>query len=528
MKKITDRIYDNVFIILKYLSLFFAILLLLSSFIYTCYIDNMETQKVLTRTDNILLGVLGCCVYIFILKILLKWAETNTNRRCKFLLILTIGWYIFTNAVLLVFCRSAPGGDPMSVFQIAEQCAVGNLSAIHPTASYLSYYPHQIGLVAYYEILLRIWNLFSIDLIGFHFIKLINVFWTCLLIFCQYKTLDFLFRNPKINIVYLSLMICNVPLIFYTSFVYGEIPSISLFSLGYFCLLKLLSYTNDSYDKKSKQKLVVYSLLTYLAFIGCIMLRKNAMILMIAVMGVTLFEFIRHKKMLLLGILSAYLLITLCTLPIVRSIYEHRADNQLNSGVTPLSYIAMGMQESTRGDGWYNGFNFETYAAANLDSELANEISIQAIKERSLFFRKNLSYTISFYANKYRSQWCDGTYACLQATLSNLGGRSQAFQDLYNGKYDSLFIPFCNLIQLVLYLGCSVFTFINVKRKSHTDTISYPLYLGFIGVFGAFLFHMLWEANARYIFPYSLLLFPYAAYGLYFLSGYIHKPHKST
>ena len=78
------------------------------------------------------------------------------------------------------------------------------------------------------------------------------------------------------------------------------------------------------------------------------MLRKNALILLIAVIGVTLFELIRHKKTYLLLHLIAYICICFFTLPAVQSHYEQRADNYLSSGVTPLSYFAMGMQEALR------------------------------------------------------------------------------------------------------------------------------------------------------------------------------------
>ena len=526
MQKIADTIYTKTYVLLKYIIFIFTLLLLLSTFIFTCYIDNMDTQKVLTRTDNILLSVLGCAVFLLLLKVLTDWAVKKPDFRCKLLLGLTMGWYLFASAILLVFCRTAPGGDAMAVYQVAEQCATGNFIAIAPTGSYLSYYPHQIGLVAYYETLLRVWNLVPVGLAGFHFIKVVNVFWTCLMIFCQYKIISMLFHNVKVNIAYLFLMFCNIPLLFYTSFVYGEIPSISLFSLGYLCVLKIFELTGAPSEAKRNKKLLGYTLLSFLAFTGCMILRKNAMILMIAVIGVTLFELLRHRKLTLLGTLVVYALITFCTLPMVRGIYEHRAGNTLNDGVTALSYIAMGMQESSRADGWYNGFNFETYTNAGLDKSMANEVSRTAISERTQYFKEHPAYAFTFYANKYRSQWCDGTYACLQATLNNLGGRSQGFTDLYSGKYDSVFIPFCNLMQLLLYLGSAVFALFSLTKKITGQITGYPLFLGFIGVFGAFLFHMLWEANARYIFPYTLLLLPYAAYGLIYLTERMRKPHK--
>jgi hypothetical protein len=38
-------------------------------------------------------------------------------------------------------------------------------------------------------------------------------------------------------------------------------------------------------------------------------------------------------------------------------------------------------------------------------------------------------------------------------------------------------------------------------------------YTGLAAAFGGFLFHMMWEANSRYIFVYGLLMIPYAAQG---------------
>lgn len=528
MQNFRSSIYNKIFFILKYVAFLFTILLLLSTLIFTCYIEDMGTQKVLTSTDNVLLSVLGLGLFLLILKFAVNWVSKNPLFRSRLFLGVTLGWYVLASAILLVFCRTAPGGDAMTVFRIAEQFAVNDFSAIHPTASYLSYYPHQIGLVAYYEILLRLWNLLPVSLIGFHFIKVVNVFWTCLMILFQYKTIDMLFHNYKINITYLLLMICNVPFLFYTSFVYGEIPSISLFSLGYFCILKIFEKSINTASSNIKQLPWGYMFLSFASFAGCMMLRKNAMILMIAVMGVVLFECIRHGKKSFLCMLSIYAIITFLTLPTIQKIYEHRAGNELSSGVTALSYIAMGMQESNRAQGWYNGFNLTTYENSGLNKELANQVSGAAIAERSQFFKENPSQAVGFYVGKYLSQWCDGTYACLQATLNNLGGRRQLFTDLYSGKYDMLFIPFCNLTQLLLYLGCAVFAFLPIRNKADTTLSQYSLYLGIIGVFGAFLFHMFWEANARYIFPYTLLLYPYAAYGWISLMRGLPGKHKKA
>lgn len=89
-----------------------------------------------------------------------------------------------------------------------------------------------------------------------------------------------------------------------------------------------------------------------------------------------------------------------------------------------MSYLAMGMQEASRGCGWYNGFNIDTYDTAGMDTAIANEISRLAIDERLTYFREHPGYTADFYLHKHLSQWADGTYASRQATLATYGGRS--------------------------------------------------------------------------------------------------------
>ena len=115
----------------------------------------------------------------------------------------------------------------------------------------------------------------------------------------------------------------------------------------------------------------------------------------------------------------------------------------------------------------------------------------------------------------------DGTYASRQATLATLGERHPLLTELYAGAYSSLYISFCNHYQNILYLGCFIFFFICTIKKRPEEL--YP-FLGVIAAFGGFLFHMIWEANSRYIFLYGLLLIPYAANGLASLK---HRDEKN-
>lgn len=64
------------------------------------------------------------------------------------------------------------------------------------------------------------------------------------------------------------------------------------------------------------------------------------------------------------------------------------------------------------------------------------------------------------------------------------------------------------------------------RLRAQGPAAGLSFYMGMIAVLGGFLFHMVWEANSRYIFPYFLLLLPYAALGLEMIPALFSKSKK--
>ena len=556
-----EKLYKISLYAVKFLTLLLAVLLFAGSFLTTCYADNMETQQVLFRLDNPLWNLLELAGFGLLFCACLHFYDKFGRKFRRGLLIFTLGFIFCLGVLLILFGRTVPAADAMSVYNAALEWIQGNLDVIHPTVSYLSYYPQQIGLMAFLELFLRIWNLTGISAPAWHFIKLIYVCLLCAAVLFQYLSLKYLWREhwEEISCCYLLLVCCNLPMIMYSSFVYGEIPSFAALSVGLYLLLRLLSgitFPGQASDISCKGMSVKpfaseassgttpspeFPSIRSAFFTGTgsilflalsVMLRKNSLIPIIAVLLVLLFESLRfgrsvRARLCLLGMAVCLAVTSVGILPLVQKCYEKKAGNTLSSGVTAMSYFAMGMQEASRGCGWYNGFNIDTYDAAGMDSALANEISRQAVLERLAYFREHPGYAVDFYARKHLSQWADGTYASRQATLAAYGGRSEFFQEIYDGSLSSAYIEWGNAWQDVLYLGTLVFCVSTVHRKrkytatapqgSDTDSLylSLYLYVGLIAVLGGFLFHILWEANSRYIFLYSLLLMPYCAAGVY-------------
>ena len=573
--------------IVMLLTLLLSMLLFAGSFLTTCYADNMETQQVLLRPDNPLwtllelagFGLLFCgCLYLY---------EKIGEKFRRGLLVFTLTFVFGFGILLILFGRTVPAADALSVYNAAAEWILGNTDIIHPTVSYLSYYPQQIGLMAFLELLLRIWNLTGLSVPAWHFIKLVYVCLLCGAIWFQYLSLQYLWPEnyKKISCCYLVLVCCNLPMIMYSSFVYGEIPSFAALSVGCYLLLRLLGgvspggSSRDNVSRNDAPSVTAYDyvprMLRQILFTGfgsilfltlSVMLRKNSLIPIIAVLLVLLFEALRPgrngKMRLGLLIMAVCLAVTsVGILPLVQKCYEKKAGNTLSSGVTAMSYLAMGMQEASRGCGWYNGFNIDTYDTAGMDTAIANEISRLAIDERLTYFREHPGYTADFYLHKHLSQWADGTYASRQATLATYGGRSAFFKEVYEGSLSGGYIEWCNAWQNVLYLGVLVFCIDSLKKRRKSKVVGHMadqtaghtagctadhmadqldadqlgadqhgadqhgadrhgadrlyIYVGLIAVLGGFLFHTFWEANSRYIFSYSLLLMPYCGAGVY-------------
>ncbi|MBR1930177.1 MAG: SGNH/GDSL hydrolase family protein [Lachnospiraceae bacterium] len=519
MKTFFNKLYNFSGSVVRTCGLLLTGLLLLGAFLSTCYTADMNTQKVLTKWDNPFAGLLGIGLFLLCFGAIWHFVSGNPGRRRRLLCAVVLSWCLVAGFAFIFFGRTLPSADAMSVFSMAEELARGNLSLIHPTDSYISYYPQQIGLIAFYELLIRLWNLLPFGMRAYPAIQALYVLLACVIVLYQYKSVHLLWKNDSIDCLYLLLAGANLPLLMYTSFVYGEIPSFAAVSMGSYYLLKVLK--NDEPALKWRDKLI-NSGLSLLALTLSVLLRKNSLILIIAVVIVVLLQGLRERKPLLLLYALLCMLCAVSILPLVQKAYEHRADSTINSGVPAISYFAMGMQESSRADGWYNGFNFYTYQDTGLDTDATTALSKAAISNRLTYFRANPRYTLRFYRNKFLSQWADGSYACRQATYATDGGRRGFIWSLYTGTMAEALIAYCNAYQNLLYLGAFVFCMVqwlafSRARQGSASSFALPVYLGLIGVLGGFLFHLIWEANSRYIFPYSLLLLPYAAWGLHHL-----------
>lgn len=167
--------------------------------------------------------------------------------------------------------------------------------------------------MAFLELLLRLWNLTGLSAPAWHFVKLVYVCLLCVAVLFQYRSCAICGRmvGNRSPAVILILVCCNLPMILYSSFVYGEIPSFAMLSVGLFLLLKLLAdcipahsvETTSPDDTRVVGTSHALSAVTVFTALGSIlfltlsvMLRKNSLILIIAVLLVLFFEALRPGR----------------------------------------------------------------------------------------------------------------------------------------------------------------------------------------------------------------------------------------
>ena len=500
-KKVTTQYV--LLIILSALSVLFSGLLMISALTKTAVANNMSEQKMIVEGEKLLLVIISLLVFYalgyFLLQAMSRW---RIESFFAFVLI----FHALLGTLLVFFGRSGPAADSASVYDMALKLSQKDLSFIANPDSYLSFYPQQIGLTVFLAALIKVLKLLPFENSLHHLLKLIYVALNCVTITFGYLSVKEIWRSKKVSAAFLYLSLFNLPFVMYSSFIYGEIPSLAAMSVAVFFLCRL----------EKKHGVPIPNIVLSVVFMTlAVFVRKNSLIFMIAALIVLVLIFMKNRKKEYLITAAAAFIACVVILPLTLDYYELEVKDDVSKGVTMYSYIAMGMQDSSRGPGWYNGFNFDTYKNTGMDTKETNIISSKAIEDRAEYFKENPKEGFTFYRDKFLTQWTDPTYASCQATYVDFGGRAKIIQKIYDGDYNKFYVFFCNMFQNVIYIGVFIWSLNNFRKVVTTGRKECMVfaYIGIITVIGGFLFHMIWEANSRYIFPYAMMLIPYAAFG---------------
>lgn len=174
--------------------------------------------------------------------------------------------------------------------------------------------------------------------------------------------------------------------------------------------------------------------------------------------------------------------------------YSNKYDLDNTKNYPTISYILMAMEESDRGNGWYNE---EIAKKALLNPDKARDEYPKHIYNRISYFLENPSYTFDFYTKKVASMWTESTYSAIQ---NNIRSDNDYIKNFVKP------IEFYQKALLVLICSSSLIVLIQNRKK-----LSLEIILLLTAFVGGFAFHILWEAKSRYIIPYIIILIPIAS-----------------
>ncbi len=487
-----ERILQSIRWIIAYFTMAFMVVLFVISVFSTFYFDSgsISMEHPLWKWDNplwflIFAAVIFCLLYFLDKK---AWLEKLSSK--KLLIVLLV--YTFLLSIYWVMISGVlPNADQDSVSFIASLTMQNNFLFFRPE-KYMQIYPNQLGVVSILEALYRLSGGENFQLFQY-----LNCVGNCVIYGMLYLFVEKCFQNRRITNIFLLFCFGCCPLILYSTFVYGTTLGMALALAAVNLELKFL---------ETKNWLAGVGAALCIAF--SIIIKNNYSIFLVGMILLLLYKGIKEKGIECF-ILALVFVISLWGInKALTACYETRSGMELEKGMPKIMWIAMGMQEGERGEGWYNGFNYETFRETGCNPEKSSEIAKKAILESLENFKQDPAYAIRFYFRKFASQWNEPTYEAFYVNISHEGKFSTIMQSFYDGKLNRMIVEYMNLYQSFLLLGVSVI-FIKRRNTWTGEQLLFPLI-----ILGGFLFHMLWEAKSQYIISYFILLLPYGAAGI--------------
>lgn len=478
-------------------SVIFAVLLFYA-FRYTQYMNPGGAELPVNVPDSMTRNILflgGAAVFLFGL----FWLETKVDPKVQVLiargvLLLTVVWVLAAGFWWITAVDRVPEGDQAFIYGGASYFLEGKFFFLEK-GGYCDIYPHQLSLIFLTELLFRLVGAYN-----YFAFQAVCVVLSAGIVCLGYALVRQLTEHAVMAVGYCVLMAACLPMIFYTGWVYGEIPSV------FFVLLA--SNLLVAYERKGRARYLVGVVVSYVL---AVMVRQNSWIFVIAFTLVGCVWLIKKwdYKVALALLLSLVLPLLVGTM--VEKMYEIRSGMEVSEGLPAYSHIAMGLQENNGTYGWYSQYCKEVYYSVDCVPEFAAHLSKEDIATSLSYMKENPEYGRKFFKEKILSQWNGPLYQSLYFASKYAEGKAPeegTWVDKINNEYFVGILGFCDGMQFVIYAGILCYFLFAVKKDS-----SLLAHLCAVGIIGGFFFSIMWEAKTRYILPYYLTMFPLAVIG---------------
>ncbi len=478
------------------------------SLLKTCHIDMYyskdNNEHVEFLNDNVLVNLVVLLVIVALAVLLM---HANVKRR-------TVRWVgaiaIACSAAIGVWwvlaSKAVPVADSGSIITAAQQIVQGSTNILTAN-TYFYVFPFQTGYLLYAEGFLRVFGSNAITLF-----QLSNVLLVCATFVAILKLARILFDDTRVELLTAILLgLCIQPMLLST-FLYGTIPGMTLSIWSIYFVAKAMK-------QKRLMQLIPAAVLIALA----VLLKKNFLIVLIAEIIILLVFALRNKRALTLAFAALMAALTFLLPTLVQKQYEIRADTNFGKGTPQMAWLATGFRESSLCSGWFNSYTTSVLRENDMDYDKALSQSKADLKEQLTMFASRPRYLASFMYKKVTSQWNEPAYQCIWSSAYT-GQRSGEVSNFVIGlgagtASDAINAYFNQLMQFV-YVSMTITLIVLCfqREKRNEQRMIIPLIL-----FGAALYHALFEAKSQYAIIYVPMMLPYAAFGMAHLHDWLVK-----
>lgn len=492
------------------LSTLFMVLLSFSAYTETADVsmNNEAGELVEIYADNIFLNILLLILFVSSLYLLYRHCVNFSLRKTELIMLALV--FILGIAFIISVKLSAPWySDSYQLLYAAERAASGDFNAID---AYFYRFPFQLGYVLYAEIMFRLMGSLLPGMpAGYYRLALqgINLLWLLVSYHAMIQLCSQLFKDRRIQIFTIILLVFCLPPVLSCTFLYGILPG---FALGAMAMWMFAAFLQQ---RRWWQGLLCS------VFLGlAVAIKLNYMIFAVAICIIWFIDFLKNRgiKSLVCMILVIASVSTLDGAP--QSLYERRSGKNFGQGIPMLAWVAMGMSEGYAGPGWYKEDNtVKVFMETGMDAQATEENAIEVIQDRVAYFSVNPGNAWDFFWEKLRSQWNEPTYESLWINqVQPSYGEKGRLYEWFCGDDNRLTITYMNQYQQLIFLGTLLACIYLLKKRD----INQCLLL--LALLGGILYHLISEAKSQYALPYFILMVPMAAYGF---CGVFHSMERS-
>lgn len=424
-------------------------------------------------------------------------------------------WTLILGVSWILCSGSKPTFDSQHITDAALEFAHGDYSALSKN-HYFHQYSFQLGYVFFYEILIRIIEIFTEVKTPF-FVEILNVVFLSAIYIAIVLINDMIFDDKRVrNMTVLFLALAFQPIISCT-FTYGILPGLFFAIWAVYFEIRWLKY--DRFR---------FALLSAVLIAIAVLIKPNYIIFYIAMAVIVFVKMFCRKKYLkdiCYIVLSAVLVFALFS--VVKSTYESRADIEIGDSIPYVSWISMGLNDTSAfGPGWYDStYTVKLFEDNNYNVQATSHASVENIRQRVSYFIDNPKYAARFFYQKFASQWNETTYQ----SIWNNKVRDQYYEKTGIAKWacdeasgQPVVEKFMDVYSQLVFF-CALLGIFFCFRKKDILLTFFPLI-----ILGGIIYHLLSEAKSQYAIPYFILMSGFAANGLVSMYYFVMEKRHHT